>query len=586
MRVVADLGTDPAVPVRQLARFSTDVAPELRAQGATVTDVEVTVVTADGATRIVTPADNPALTALTPGASVALDAASTVATVEAPGPTETAAAYAARLAALDDTSLTAIGYATATGGVGLVVAPQATATSTRRVPALLPALLARDTASGGDDIAWLAGATNQGTTSAESISIDAVIDGDPATVDGIPPALPAGGVAAGTMTTTVPADHPGGDLDAATTYTWADTAGNTYGPVTLETTTTIGTAAALRALLADRLAIDADGNALPSPGDTIAYTATITNRGDNPATGVTFSVPVDPNSTLLAGSAATDTGTVTAGNNPGDTTVAVDIGTIAAHSSAEITFAVTAAAPMPTGVSKLAVQGTVTAATPAGTRLTDDPGVFGTDNPTVTQLVLPNPAVETTLVDTLTVDPGGDGPTPGDTIRYRATILSVGNSSVTDTQLTLTPSAGTELVAGSVTTTQGTVTAGNTVGDTSIAIDLGAVPAGDEIVATFDVRISQPLPAGITAVANQASVTATNLAGPVLSDDPATPTAGDPTVTTLGSTASGPANTGPAISDCTPPRRDHHHRTNRGRVCGHTPPRHRGHRLGDRAAPR
>jgi uncharacterized repeat protein (TIGR01451 family) len=551
VRVVADLATDPAVPVRQLTRFSSDVAPALRTQGATVTDVAVTVITADGTAEVVTSADNPALASLAPGATADLTAAATVPTVEPPGVTETAAAYAARLAALDDTALTAIGSATGTGGVGLIAAPQATATSTRRVPALSPSMLAEDTAVAGDDLGWLIGATNISTTPAETIAVTGDIDGGPATVNGIPTALPAGGVATGAMTTTVPADHHGGDLDAATTYTWSDQAGNTYGPVTLETTTSIGTAAALRASLADTVAVDADGNGLPSPGDTIAYTATVTNRGDNPATAVTATIPADPNGILVAGSATTNVGTVTAGNNPGDTTVTVDVGTIPAHSSAEIAFAVVAANPMPAGVSKLTTQGTITSTTPGGTVLTDDPGVFGADNPTVTQLILPNPAVDVTLADTLAVDPDNNGPDPGDTIRYQTAIVSVGNTAVTGATLALTPATNTTLVPGSVTTDTGTVTTGNTPGDTTIAVDLGTLAPGTEVFVTFDVAIDDP-PEALASVTNQATLTATNLTAPVASDDPATPALGDPTVTALGSGTGGTTNTGPDIDDCTP----------------------------------
>ena len=551
VRVVADLATDPAVPVRQLTRFSSDVGPALRAQGATVTDVAVTVITADGNAEIVTAADNPDLASLAPGATVDLNAAATVPAVEPPGVTETAAAYAERLAALDNTALTAIGSATGTGGVGLIAAPQATATSTRRVPALAPTMLAEDTAVAGDDLGWLIGATNISTTPAEAIAVTGDIDGDPATVDGIPTSLPAGGVATGAMTTTVPPDHPGGELDAATTYTWSDQAGNTYGPVTLETTTIIGTAASLKASLADTIAIDADGNGLPSPGDTIAYTATVTNRGDNPATAVTATIPTDPNSTLVPGSATTNLGTATTGNAPGDTTVTVDIGTIGAHTSAEIAFQVVAANPMPTGVSKLTAQGTIVSGAPGGEVVTDDPGVFGTDNPTVTQLVLPNPAVDVTLADTLAVDPDSNGPDPGDTIRYQAAVVSVGNAAVTDATVTLNPGANTTLVAETVTTDTGTVTIGNTPGDITVAVDLGTLAPGAEVFVTFDVAIGDP-PEALAAVTNQATVTATNLTAPVLSDDPATPALGDATETALGSGTGDPADTGPDIGDCTP----------------------------------
>lgn len=48
---------------------------------------------------------------------------------------------------------------------------------------------------------------------------------------------------------------------------------------------------------------DADGKALP--GDTITYTVTIQNTGPDPATGVTFTDTVDPNTSLVPGSTTT-----------------------------------------------------------------------------------------------------------------------------------------------------------------------------------------------------------------------------------------------------------------------------------------
>src|SRR6185436_5091595 len=52
----------------------------------------------------------------------------------------------------------------------------------------------------------------------------------------------------------------------------------------------------------DILLIDANGNGLVSPGDTLRYTNVIANIGSVTATNVMFSDPLDPNLFLVAGS--------------------------------------------------------------------------------------------------------------------------------------------------------------------------------------------------------------------------------------------------------------------------------------------
>ena len=85
----------------------------------------------------------------------------------------------------------------------------------------------------------------------------------------------------------------------------------------------------------------------------------------------------------------------------------------------------------------------------------------------------------------------------------------------------------TTLVAGSVQTTQGTVTTAN--GDIQVA--LGTLPGGNaQATITFRVRVNSPLPAGVTRIANQGPVSATNAAS-TLTDDPDTLETNDTTIT-------------------------------------------------------
>jgi uncharacterized repeat protein (TIGR01451 family) len=118
---------------------------------------------------------------------------------------------------------------------------------------------------------------------------------------------------------------------------------------------------------------------------------------------------------------------------------------------------------------------------------------------------------------------------PGDTLRYTLTVENNGAAQATNVVLDDAPDTNTTLVVGSVTTSQGSVTIGNTAGDNTVQIDMGSVAATATITITYDVLINDPLPTGVTQVVNQAIVDSTELP-PVPSDDPTPPGGDDPTV--------------------------------------------------------
>lgn len=65
----------------------------------------------------------------------------------------------------------------------------------------------------------------------------------------------------------------------------------------------------------------------------------------------------------------------------------------------------------------------------------------------------------------------------GDTLRYLVEITNSGKGVAPNSQITVVVNPDTALLIGSVTTTQGTILAGETVGDTTVTVDLGTVPA-------------------------------------------------------------------------------------------------------------
>jgi uncharacterized repeat protein (TIGR01451 family) len=128
---------------------------------------------------------------------------------------------------------------------------------------------------------------------------------------------------------------------------------------------------------------------------------------------------------------------------------------------------------------------------------------------------------------------GSGALSPGDTLTYTIVVTNTGNADALAVVLTDTPGANTTLVAGSVTTTQGTVTNGNQPGATGVAVDLGTMVASSgQATVSFTVQIDNPFPPGVTTVSNQAIASGSNFAN-VLSDNSATALPGDPTVDTV-----------------------------------------------------
>jgi uncharacterized repeat protein (TIGR01451 family) len=137
---------------------------------------------------------------------------------------------------------------------------------------------------------------------------------------------------------------------------------------------------------------DLNGNGQANPGDTLLYTVLVTYANSviiqvhgRTASSVTYTNAIPANTTLVIGSVTTSQGVVTAGNNPGDTSIAVDVGMLAPFPGATIQFAVTVN-PLPPGVTQITCQGTAASSTVTGV-LSDDPNLPGPSDPTVFPVV-------------------------------------------------------------------------------------------------------------------------------------------------------------------------------------------------------
>ena len=131
------------------------------------------------------------------------------------------------------------------------------------------------------------------------------------------------------------------------------------------------------------------------------------------------------------------------------------------------------------------------------------------------------PLLRASKTVSLLADNDSDGQAgPGDTLRYTLTIDNNGATAASNVQFSDSPDSNTTLLAGSVITSQGSVTTGNTAGDTTIGIDGGVLAASASITVMFDVLINDPQdPFDNAEVCNQGQVSSDNT-GTVLTDDP------------------------------------------------------------------
>ncbi|PHS09197.1 MAG: hypothetical protein COA88_05230 [Kordia sp.] len=142
------------------------------------------------------------------------------------------------------------------------------------------------------------------------------------------------------------------------------------------------------------------------------------------------------------------------------------------------------------------------------------------------------PSVTVTNTYLLLMDNDFDGvASPGDTIRHTIVMTNTDDTfdaPVSGVFLNSGIDANANLVVGSVTTMQGTVTTGNMGGNTSISINIGSI--ADTITVTYDVLINSPFSSTVFQISNQGTVTSNDLVGGVITDYPASGGNTDPTI--------------------------------------------------------
>lgn len=332
--------------------------------------------------------------------------------------------------------------------------------------------------------------------------------------------------ASGTVTLTVKAGGglSNGTLISNTTYSVASdqTSAAAGGAVDV----TVSSLPALAATLAAALGTDADASGNVTPGDTLTYTAVVSNPGGSSASNAVFQCTPGTHLSLVSGSVTSTAGTVATGNAGGDTSVRINIPSLAAGGSATITFQALIGTPLAAGVASVSTQGSLGADTLSAI-LTDDPGTVASADATVTPLS-GGPVI--TAEKSVSVD-GGGNLVPGGTLTYTIRLQNSGPYSVSNAEFRDTLPANTSYVASSLS-----VPAGSTVA-TESPVDVTGIslPGNSVALLTFRVRVPSAVPAGLVQISNQGTLlydpSGSGSNGTTLPTDGNTP--GQPTVIAL-----------------------------------------------------
>ncbi|HLX09175.1 MAG TPA: IPTL-CTERM sorting domain-containing protein [Thermoanaerobaculia bacterium] len=276
------------------------------------------------------------------------------------------------------------------------------------------------------------------------------------------------------------------------------------------------------------------GGGAVRPGAVLPFQLTVSNTGNQDLGAAVVSETVPALSSFDAG--ASDGRWSCAGVAAGSSCT-LELSGVAAGTSQAIVFAVRAAASLPaaaaianaacvTGVSALpeAAARTLRLALRRGERpaAVAAPQACGS---VTTPVAL---AIDTTLAAAV-VDHAAPA-LPGDRIHYTLTVPNATGATLTALAAVAALDPNTVLVSGSVSATQGTVTAGDGMGDTAVAVALGDLAAGGTATVEWDVTVAAHLPPGLTEVAAQVATSGANIPTDESGPPPAPSTPG-PTTT-------------------------------------------------------
>ena len=235
-----------------------------------------------------------------------------------------------------------------------------------------------------------------------------------------------------------------------------------------------------------------DGRTTVVPGDVLTYVVSVSNTGNQNATGV---VVTDALPAWVAFVNASDGGINTNG------TVVWQIGSLAGGSSVTRLVSVRVNASVPSGVT--AITNTVTVA---------DDGVNGVDSTPANNTSQDVDVVE--VAPDLVIDKNDGGLpriTPNGLVTYTLTVSNVGNQDATGVVVTDVVPANTTFGTGPA----GWNCAAGAPAGTACSFAIGPLPVGAITQVTLSVRVVDPLPAGVARILNTATVGDDGANGPM-----------------------------------------------------------------------
>ncbi len=278
---------------------------------------------------------------------------------------------------------------------------------------------------------------------------------------------------------------------------------------------------------------DVDANGYLSPGDRVEYLFIFNNFGNSALTGVSLNDTIPAGLTFEAGSEMVSNGGAIVVTAPA---VAVSGLTVAAMDFEFASFVVTiddpfsvdndANAEMETFVNQGVADSNETG--PVNTDGNSDPsdGTQPTEFTAVDNPILAVPLLDLEKRWELFTDVDGNGiVNPGDTLRYTLTMRNDGAAPALDVFLNDTIPANTDVVPGSVFSSQGLV-----LDDDPVLINIGIVDPGDVVTVTFLVVIDPMIMMDLV-VANQATTTVEGQPGPDSDDNGDDSDGSNPTLT-------------------------------------------------------